>query len=361
MRNKATKRKATQASDRRMIRRIRGGIAAAVGVSLIAGFALLGYSGSAKPVVEQKPATQGTLSPVSFGARAPSKEFIYAGGRLVAQDEPQSCVPLLVPNYQSFPATPSPNTGSIGITIGTGCNWSASSNVGWITFPSGNSGTGSGSLTYAVATNTSGSVRSGIITVAGQIYTVYQGKEFADVPTNHIFYSFIGRLAARGVTGGYATNPPTFGPDDVVPHEQMATFVMRARGEPNPPTPPSQRFADVPPINIFYAFIDRIAALGIWNGCPNGLVPQQPNYCPSSNVTREQMAAIIIRGIGELNPPTPPTQRFTDVPPTNQYYNFIDRMAALGITSGCTATTYCPTASVTRGQMAVFLVRAFNL
>lgn len=79
----------------------------------------------------------------------------------------------------------------------------------------------------------------------------------------------------------------------------------------------------------------------------------------------------MIRGRGEFNPPTPPSQHFTDVSPLNctqpcfpnQYYNFIDRMWVLGITSGCVASPpqYCPADSVTRGQMAVFLVRAFNL
>jgi hypothetical protein len=90
-------------------------------------------------------------------------------------------------------------------------------------------------------------------------------------------------------------------------------------------------------------------------GCGGG------NYCPSSSVLREQMAAFIIRGLGEFSPPTPPTQRFTDVPPTNAFYNFIDRMAVLEITLGCSPTTFCPGSAVTRAQMAAFLVRAFDL
>lgn len=282
---------------------------------------------------------------------------------------PQTCTPQLSSIYQSYPATPNPATGDISITVGSGCSWTATRNAGWITLPFGNSGTGTGTLTYSVAQNASTSIRNGTITVSGedgsQTFTVYQGVEFADVPTAHLFYAFIGKLSARGVTVGCGVNSQgqlIFCPEIPVPHEQMATFVMRAKAETDPPTPASQRFADVFPSNPFYAFIDRIAALNIWNGCPNGLVPQ-PNYCPSDSVTREKMAAIIIRGIGEYNPPTPPTQRFDDVPPSNTYYNFIDRMAALGITSGCSASPplYCPSDSVTRGQMAVFFVRAFKL
>jgi hypothetical protein len=40
-------------------------------------------------------------------------------------------------------------------------------------------------------------------------------------------------------------------------------------------------------------------------------------------------------------------------------YSFIQKMRELAITSGCTATTYCPDNPTTRGQMAVFIIRAF--
>jgi hypothetical protein len=73
------------------------------------------------------------------------------------------------------------------------------------------------------------------------------------------------------------------------------------------------------------------------------------------------MAAFIIRALGEFDPPEPPMQRFLDVPPTNLFYRFIDRMAVLGITQGCGGGNYCPTLGVTRAQMAAFLVRAFDL
>jgi hypothetical protein len=137
----------------------------------------------------------------------------------------------------------------------------------------------------------------------------------------------------------------------------MAAFIMRAKGEFTPPTPASQRFNDVPPENVFYNFIDRLAELGITSGCQ----ASPPLYCPSDAVKRDQMAVFIIRGIGEFSPPTPATQRFADVPPSNLFYNFIDRMAVLGITQGCGSGNYCPSLPTTRAQMAVFLVRAFNL
>jgi hypothetical protein len=139
----------------------------------------------------------------------------------------------------------------------------------------------------------------------------------------------------------------------------MAAFILRAKGEFNPPFPATQRFNDVSTSNPFYSFIDRLAVLQITLGCQ----ANPPLYCPGDAVKREQMAAFILRGLGEFNPPAPSTQRFDDVPPENQFYNFIDRLAVLQITQGCSSSPplYCPTNDVTRAQMAAFLVRAFDL
>jgi hypothetical protein len=47
---------------------------------------------------------------------------------------------------------------------------------------------------------------------------------------------------------------------------------------------------------------------------------------------------------------------FTDVPPTNNFYRFIETILHKNVTGGCTLTTYCPGASTTREQMAVFVL-----
>lgn len=136
----------------------------------------------------------------------------------------------------------------------------------------------------------------------------------------------------------------------------MAVFIIQSLGE-NPPTPTTQRFADVPPSHPFFKFIDRVAALNITAGCGGG------NYCPDQPVTREQMAVFLLQALGETNLPTPETQRFEDVPPSSPFFKFVDRAAVLGITAGCSTSPpkYCPKDSVTQGQMAVFLVAAFEL
>lgn len=253
---------------------------------------------------------------------------------------------------QSFAANG--GSGSFNLT-GTGCGWTALSHNDWIAITSGSSGTGNATVAYSVSANNTSAPRSGTITAGAHTFTVFQGMDFPDVPLSNPFYTEIGKLSARGVTLGCGSG--LYCPDVIVTRDQMAAFIIRALGDFHPPTPAQQRFGDVPPTHVFYAFIDELADRQITLGCGIG------NYCPSDPVFREQMAAFLIRALGEFNPPTPGMQRFNDVPPTNPFYNFIDRMAVLNITLGCSGNPplYCPSDSVTRGQMAAFLVRAFHL
>ena len=55
------------------------------------------------------------------------------------------------------------------------------------------------------------------------------------------------------------------------------------------------------------------------------------------------------------------TPSFGDVPSTHLFYEYIELIKAVGLTAGCGGGNYCPDAAVTRGQMAVFLVRALGL
>jgi hypothetical protein len=80
-------------------------------------------------------------------------------------------------SYSISPASASFNTsggsGSIIVTTQSGCTWSASSGVSWITLTSGSSGTGSGTIAYTLASN-SGAARSVVSTIAGQLFTFIQ-------------------------------------------------------------------------------------------------------------------------------------------------------------------------------------------
>ncbi len=64
-------------------------------------------------------------------------------------------------------------SGSVNVTTTAGCAWTATSNANWITINSGATGNGNGTVNFTVAANT-GLARTGMITVAGQTFTVNQ-------------------------------------------------------------------------------------------------------------------------------------------------------------------------------------------
>jgi hypothetical protein len=49
---------------------------------------------------------------------------------------------------------------------------------------------------------------------------------------------------------------------------------------------------------------------------------------------------------------------FPDVPRSNIFYRFVETLLHQGVTSGCTATEYCPASPTTRQEMAVFVLSA---
>lgn len=59
--------------------------------------------------------------------------------------------------------------------------------------------------------------------------------------------------------------------------------------------------------------------------------------------------------------PAPATASFTDVPLGHPQRQFVEALAAAGITGGCGGSNFCPDAPLTRGQMAVFLSVALGL
>ena len=83
-------------------------------------------------------------------------------------------------------------------------------------------------------------------------------------------------------------------------------------------------------------------------------------YCPEDSVTRAQMAVFLVRGIhgSGFNPPPATGNTFLDVGANDFAASFIEQFFLDGITGGCGGNNYCPNDAVTRAQMAVFLLRA---
>jgi hypothetical protein len=76
------------------------------------------------------------------------------------------------------------------------------------------------------------------------------------------------------------------------------------------------------------------------------------------------MAVFLLRskyGASYTPPAVGSSTGFGDVPPSYWAAAFVKQLVAEGITVGCGGGNYCPEQSVTRAQMAVFLVRTFSL
>jgi hypothetical protein len=109
--------------------------------------------------------------------------------------------------------------------------------------------------------------------------------------------------------------------------------------------------------SLFETDIARLAVQGVTRGCNP---PTNDRFCPTSSVTRGQMAIFLVRAL-EL--PASSSVKFTD-DNGSPFEAAIQALAAAGITRGCNPpsnTRFCPDSPVTRGQMAIFLVRALSL
>jgi hypothetical protein len=116
-----------------------------------------------------------------------------------------------------------------------------------------------------------------------------------------------------------------------------------------------RHFTDVPS-SFIEPYIDVLRQSGITRGCSTS----PAMYCPYDSVTRGQMATFIVRSQYGDSFPYDPTPYFEDVPPTHVFFPYIQKLAELGITRGCSVSPslFCESEPTTRGQMAVFLTRA---
>jgi hypothetical protein len=199
------------------------------------------------------------------------------------------------------------------------------------------------------------SILAVLLTAAVALAALPSGGTFTDDNQN-VFEGAIEAIAAEGITQG--CNPPTnnrFCPNDFVTRGEMAVFLARAFD-----------YADngggylfVDDDGLFYeSAADRIKTAGVTVGCNP---PTNDRYCGESLVTREQMAAFLVRALGLSDDGG--GDLFID-DDGSVFELAIDRLGTAGITQGCNPPTnnmFCPTDFVTRGQMAAFLSRALDL
>jgi S-layer homology domain len=166
---------------------------------------------------------------------------------------------------------------------------------------------------------------------------------FSDVDDSP-FRTSILWLLETGITGGCGEG--RFCPTAPVTREQMASFLARALELPASST---DEFDD-DATSGHQRDINRLAASGITGGCG------ERAFCPRKAVTRDQMASFLSRALGL---PRSEVDRFID-DAGNIHEGAINSLAASRITGGCSTDRFCPSATITRGQMAAFLHRALG-
>ena len=82
-------------------------------------------------------------------------------------------------------------------------------------------------------------------------------------------------------------------------------------------------------------------------------------FGPWNTCTRGQIVTFIWRAMGEMEPETT-ANPFTDVKPGDYFYKPVLWAVGRGITTGRTPTTFDPWATCTRGQAVTFIYRALN-
>ncbi len=334
-------------------------------------------------------------STVSLTARAaPGYVFSRWSGAISSIDNPVSVLVLgtmnIVAEFTSvtgnctFTTSPAriaaPAAGDIGridIKTASGCGWSFTPPANWISFVGPSQGSGSGSVSYSIAANGTSAARQTTLLGASSAIAIEQAGSacanvFAAPPPAFAAAGGTASLTATG-TAGCAITPSSAdswlaiaqsgsGPDSVNFNTTATAYTgttarttsVSLAGIRVPILQKGTRldtvFADIGN-SAFADYINVLERAGIADLCPTG-------FCPDARTTRAQMAEFLVHAL--LRTTTflyPTTPVFTDVPATHPRFQWIQKLYELGITTGCGANKFCPDDSVSRGQMAVFLIR----
>jgi hypothetical protein len=187
--------------------------------------------------------------------------------------------------------------------------------------------------------------------VVARYCTICAPVTYSDVPPDSTFYPYITCLSGKSIIAGYPDC--TYRPGNVITRGDMAEAISKAAGY-NEAIPPSRRsFTDVSNGYNYWLYVERLVAHGVVGGYSDG------TYRADNGVTRGQMAKFIsiAAGYNEAIPYT--RQTFSDVPPSDTFWVYIERLVAHGVVGGYTDGTYRPSNLVTRGQIAKFIGNTF--
>ena len=177
-------------------------------------------------------------------------------------------------------------------------------------------------------------------------WTAKSANPFADVPDNAYYHDAVLWAAEKNITGG--TSNTTFSPNMTCTRAQMAVFLWRAEGSPEP-TSSSCPFSDMAQNAYYYKAVLWAVEQGITAGTST------TTFGPDNTITRGQAATFLWRAAGK--PSASSSNPFADVSPDAYYYTAVLWVAEKRISNGTSATTFSPSNSCTRAQIVTFLYR----
>ncbi|MBE2934226.1 hypothetical protein HPJ99_03100 [Anoxybacillus flavithermus] len=186
-------------------------------------------------------------------------------------------------------------------------------------------------------------VASAIAPVASASFTDVAGSVHADD---------IATLVAKGYIKGYADG--TFKPNKPLTRGEAAIIFSRILKDAGVKAPEQGAgFPDVPASKAELAeAVAIVKAAGVMGGDEKG------NFNPNANITREQMAKVVVEAF-KLTKPANYTTKITDLDKAGSWAReYIQTLEANGVTKN---TEFAPKQNVTRGQFASFVVRAMNV
>ena len=171
---------------------------------------------------------------------------------------------------------------------------------------------------------------------------------FGDVSTDAYYYEAVKWAQKKGITGGIGND--LFGPNQPCIRAQIATFLWRAAGSPEPKNMSS--FSDVPTDSYYAKAVAWAVENGITTGTGDG------KFSPNAPCTRAQSVTFLYRASG--SPAVSDSAVFADVEANAFYADAVAWAVANGVTNGTTSSTFSPDNGCTRAQIVTFLYRAFN-
>lgn len=173
---------------------------------------------------------------------------------------------------------------------------------------------------------------------------------FSDVPDDHLFHDDIMWMAEGGYVTGYADG--TYQPERSLSRQELVQLLWRMSGEPQGPFPDEQ-FSDVGPNHPFITAIEWSVALDVVGGYSDG------TFRGHNTITRQTLGALLHRLSGITSSYGSVT--FDDVALDHPFQKDISWWYMSRQADGYTDNTFRPVAPVTRGSVARFLTRFYDM